>query len=396
MASIAENIVRVKERIHRAAERAGRSPEEIRLVAVSKTVEPERILAALKEGIRILGENYVQEAQKKIPLVGAEVSWHFIGHLQSNKVKVVNDLCELVHSLDSEPAARRLAIPALLEVNLSGEASKSGVRPEEIGGFVARYPLIRGLMTMPPLTEDPETSRPYFRRLRELAEEHGLAELSMGTSQDYKVAVEEGEVVFTDQAREGRVTTLTGVNLSTTSEASGKTRFTLRASEPNGAFKRLEVAGDYDSATSAGTLTLAVADLDAAYAYQRLPKTKSFALTAGRGEVFGKVTLGGGPTVSIGRENHPVVVKRLQKIARTRKLPLQVETFSLLGGTNARVFWIAKGGIPSAVIGVPDRYMHSTVEMVDLRDVENTAALVAAFCLDLKPGEVFRVQVTQR
>lgn len=107
-----------------------------------------------------------------------------------------------------------------------------------------------------------------------------------------KVAVEEGEVVFTDQAREGRVTTLTGVNLSTISEASGKTRFTLRAAEPKGAFKRLEVTGDYDSATSAGTLTLAVADLDAAYAYQRLPKTKSFALTAGRGEVSGKVTLG--------------------------------------------------------------------------------------------------------
>lgn len=108
---------------------------------------------------------------------------------------------------------------------------------------------------------------------------------------------------------------------------------------------------------------------------------------------FGKVVLGGGPTVSIGRENHPVVVKRLRKIARAKKIPLQVETFSLLGGTNARVFWVAKGGIPSAVIGVPDRYMHSTVEMVDLRDVEHTAALVAAFCLDLKSGEAFRVEV---
>src|SRR5206468_4503207 len=118
--------------------------------------------------------------------------WHFIGHLQSNKVKAVNRICELVHSLSSDSAARRLEIPALLEVNLAGEGSKSGVEPGEVPGFVARYPSIRGLMTMPPLASDPEGSRAYFARLRELASENGLSELSMGTSQDYRVAVEEG------------------------------------------------------------------------------------------------------------------------------------------------------------------------------------------------------------
>jgi len=123
---------------------------------------------------------------------GDTFRWHFIGHLQSNKVKVVNGLCELVHSLGSDSAARRLTVPALLEVNLSAEGSKSGVAPEEIGDYVTQYPLIRGLMTMPPLTADAEESRPYFRRLRQLVADHGLEELSMGTSQDYRVAAEEG------------------------------------------------------------------------------------------------------------------------------------------------------------------------------------------------------------
>jgi PLP dependent protein len=118
--------------------------------------------------------------------------WHFIGHLQSRKAKSVNDLCELVHSLDSESAAARLEIPALLQVNLSGEQSKSGIDPDEIERYLELGPGIRGLSTMPPLAEDPEASRPYFRRLRELAERHGLSELSMGTSQDYLVAAEEG------------------------------------------------------------------------------------------------------------------------------------------------------------------------------------------------------------
>jgi uncharacterized pyridoxal phosphate-containing UPF0001 family protein len=118
--------------------------------------------------------------------------WHFIGHLQSRKASTVNDLCELCHSLTSESAAKRLTIPALVEVNLSGEPTKSGIAPDELPRFLKLYDDVLGLMTMPPASEDPEASRPYFRRLRQLAEAHGLNELSMGTSQDYRVAVEEG------------------------------------------------------------------------------------------------------------------------------------------------------------------------------------------------------------
>src|SRR6185312_15219179 len=118
--------------------------------------------------------------------------WHFIGHLQSNKTKVVNRICELVHSLDSDSVARRLSVPALIEVNLAGESSKSGIVPEDLARFLRLYGDVRGLMTMPPETGDPESSRPYFKRLQELAEQHGLQELSMGTSQDYRVAAEEG------------------------------------------------------------------------------------------------------------------------------------------------------------------------------------------------------------
>jgi len=118
--------------------------------------------------------------------------WHFIGHLQSRKAKTVNELCELCHSLASESAARRLTIPALVEVNLSGEESKSGIPERELEEFLGLYENIVGLMTMPPFADDPEESRPYFRRLRELSERHGLRELSMGTSQDYRVAADEG------------------------------------------------------------------------------------------------------------------------------------------------------------------------------------------------------------
>ncbi|MGE5692033.1 MAG: alanine racemase, partial [Pseudomonadota bacterium] len=119
--------------------------------------------------------------------------WHFIGHLQSNKVKVVNARCELVHSLASASAATRLEVPALVEVNLSGEPSKSGIAPDALGAFLEQAPCeIRGLMTMPPAADDPEASRPWFAQLRALAEAHGLRELSMGTSQDFRVAAEEG------------------------------------------------------------------------------------------------------------------------------------------------------------------------------------------------------------
>lgn len=164
----------------------------VTVVVATKYVPLEDMPRLAEAGVEVVGENRAQDLRAKHAAYGDLFRWHFIGHLQSNKVPIVNRLCELVHSLDSDSAARRLTIPALLEVNLSGEESKSGVPPAAIGAFVERYPFIRGLMTMPPLTDDPEASRPYFRRLRELAQEHGLRELSMGTSQDYRVAVEEG------------------------------------------------------------------------------------------------------------------------------------------------------------------------------------------------------------
>ena len=166
--------------------------ESVTIVAATKYVSLEDMAALAEAGVEVVGENRAQDLERKHGEYGDAFRWHFIGHLQSNKVKVVNRLCELVHSLSSDSAARRLEIPALLEVNLSGEASKSGVAPEEIAAYVERYSLVRGLMTMPPLAREAEESRPYFARLCELAAEHGLSELSMGTSQDYPVAVTEG------------------------------------------------------------------------------------------------------------------------------------------------------------------------------------------------------------
>jgi len=182
--------------VHEIGERYARIREEvgseITVVVATKYVTVDEMAALAEAGVEVVGENRAQDLQTKHARFAETFRWHFIGHLQSNKVKVVNGVCELVHSLSSDSAAQRLTIPALLEVNLSGEATKSGVQPAEITGYLARYPLIRGLMTMPPLAGDPEASRPFFRRLRELAHEHGLGELSMGTSQDYPVAVEEG------------------------------------------------------------------------------------------------------------------------------------------------------------------------------------------------------------
>ncbi len=150
-------------------------------------------MAVLVEaGVEVVGENRAQDLERKHAEYGDAFRWHFIGHLQSNKARIVNRTCELVHSLDSESAARKLTVPALVEVNLSGEGSKSGISPEDLPQLLEVATDVRGLMTMPPETSDPEASRPYFRRLRELAEKHGLHELSMGTTQDYAVAAEEG------------------------------------------------------------------------------------------------------------------------------------------------------------------------------------------------------------
>ena len=168
---------------------AGRS---VTVVAATKYVTAEDMRILVDAGIPVAGENRAQDMQRKHALYPEEFRWHFIGALQSNKARVVNEICELVHAVDTDSTARRLTVPWLLEVNLAGEESKSGVAEDEIEIYRERYPLLRGLMTMPPFADDPEASRPTFRRLAELARAHGLAELSMGTSQDWRVAVEEG------------------------------------------------------------------------------------------------------------------------------------------------------------------------------------------------------------
>ena len=164
----------------------------VTVVAATKYVSVEDMGALAEAGVEVVGENRAQDLEAKHAVYGDAFRWHFIGHLQSRKAKIVNRLCELVHSLDSESAAQRLEIPALVEVNLSGEPTKSGIPPEGLGTFLSLYGDVRGLMTMPPAADDPESSRPYFRRLRDLAEAQGLKELSMGTSQDYRVAAQEG------------------------------------------------------------------------------------------------------------------------------------------------------------------------------------------------------------
>jgi uncharacterized pyridoxal phosphate-containing UPF0001 family protein len=178
---------RIRERYERVKAEVGPS---VTVVAATKYVSLADMSLLVEAGIEVVGENKAQDLEAKHAEYGDAFRWHFIGHLQSNKVKVVNRMCELVHSLDSHSAARRLEVPALLEVNLSGEASKSGVPPEEIADYLAYG--IRGLTTMPPTAPDPEDSRPWFARLRSLAAEHGLQELSMGTTQDFRVGAEEG------------------------------------------------------------------------------------------------------------------------------------------------------------------------------------------------------------
>ena len=164
----------------------------VTVVVATKYVTVAEFSLLVEAGVEVVGENRAQDLATKHEIYGDSFRWHFIGHLQSRKAKIVNATCELCHSLDSESAARKLEIPALVEVNLSEEPAKSGVAPAGLAAFLELYPQVRGLMTMPPFSEDAERSRPYFVRLRELAEKHGLAELSMGTSQDYRVAAEEG------------------------------------------------------------------------------------------------------------------------------------------------------------------------------------------------------------
>ena len=168
----------------------------VTVVVATKYVSVEELALLADAGVEVVGENRAQDLAAKHERYGDRFRWHFIGHLQSRKAKDVSQLCELCHSLASSSALRRLTIPALVEVNLSAESSKSGIPKAELPAFLAEAQEhgveVRGLMTMPPFADDPEASRPFFRELRELAAEHGLPELSMGTSQDYRVAVEEG------------------------------------------------------------------------------------------------------------------------------------------------------------------------------------------------------------
>jgi pyridoxal phosphate enzyme (YggS family) len=212
--TIAESVARVRERMEAAARRAGRDPGKIRLVAVSKTVESDRIRQALEAGVDSLGENYIQEAQKKIEELGPGAAWHFIGHLQSNKAKAAVRLFDWVHSVDSLRLAQELSrvagqqnkvLPVLLQINLGQETTKFGALQDETFRLLEQMGLlpgisVKGLMTLPPFFDNPEESRPYFHALRDLAEAVSrrkipgvsMEELSMGMSNDFETAIEEG------------------------------------------------------------------------------------------------------------------------------------------------------------------------------------------------------------
>jgi hypothetical protein len=213
--SVAQNVAQVQERMRQAALRAGRDPASVRLVAAAKTVDAARIRAAIAAGVTIIGENYLQEARQKIGQLGRDgVEWHFIGTLQRNKVRYVFDLFDLLHAVDrielaeeihqrGERSGRRMS--ALLEVNVGGEASKSGFSPQELRQHLEKlasftHLQVRGLMTIPPLTATSEGARPFYQAMRELQTSlirqgiEGLdwTELSMGMTADFEVAIEEG------------------------------------------------------------------------------------------------------------------------------------------------------------------------------------------------------------
>jgi pyridoxal phosphate enzyme (YggS family) len=215
MGEIEKNLRRVRERMEHAAIKAGRDPQGIKLVAVTKTVTVARILEAIAAGATSFGENYVQEARAKIEEIGKSgVHWHFIGHLQTNKAKYAVKLFDLIHAVDSVILAHELdkraaaagkIVGCLIEVNLSQEGSKFGVSKERTPELIHELRDLKnisfqGLMTMPPYTDDPEAARPYFIALRELREEIAgsgipLPELSMGMSSDFEKAIEEGATI---------------------------------------------------------------------------------------------------------------------------------------------------------------------------------------------------------
>jgi pyridoxal phosphate enzyme (YggS family) len=195
-ARVRDNLERVRERI--AA--AGRDPTEVEVCAAIKYVAADELPALAEAGIELVGENRAQDLLAKRQRHAADFTWDFIGVLQSRKVKDVAPNVRLIHTVASESALRRLerhpAPEILIEVNVAGEESKAGIAPEEIGSYVQRSPVpVTGLMTMPPFVERPEDNRRHFARLAELAAEHGLERLSMGTSQDFEVAAAEGATI---------------------------------------------------------------------------------------------------------------------------------------------------------------------------------------------------------
>jgi pyridoxal phosphate enzyme (YggS family) len=199
---VAENVARVREEIAAAARRAGRDPAGVEVLAAVKYVALEEFGALAEAGIEVVGENRAQDLQAKAEAYPGTFRWHFIGQLQSRKVKQLVPRVELIHSVASDSALRQLERHAppefeiLIEVDVAGEEAKAGIAPAELGAFLARCPVRAvGLMTMPPFAPEPEASRHHFAALRDLAAEHGLARLSMGTSQDYAVAVEEGATI---------------------------------------------------------------------------------------------------------------------------------------------------------------------------------------------------------
>lgn len=209
-ADIAANVAAVRGRIERAARSAGRDPASVTLVAVSKSFPAAAVSLAHAAGVRHFGENWVQEAAAKLPLLAGLTPrpvWHFVGHLQTNKVRAALDLFDVIESVDSLHLAQAIArraggapVPVLVEVNVAGESSKFGFSPEETPAAVERLRAlpgleVRGLMTVAPETPDPEQVRPVFRRLRQLAQGLGLPELSMGMTNDFEVAVQEGATI---------------------------------------------------------------------------------------------------------------------------------------------------------------------------------------------------------
>jgi len=199
------NLERLREEIAAGAERAGRDPRAVEVLAATKYVAAADLHALQQAGVHLVGENRAQDLEQKVALYGDAFTWDFIGQLQSRKVRRIVPHVRLIHSVASESSLRELArhrdgaapgLRILIEVNVSGEPGKAGIEPAALPHFLEAAPLpVAGLMTMPPISPDPDASRPWFAALRELARAHGLEQLSMGTSQDYLVAVEEGATI---------------------------------------------------------------------------------------------------------------------------------------------------------------------------------------------------------